>query len=559
MQARVFCPLALQLALVALLAPSAASYSNPFCGVSSARDTITVALACAPAAGNINAVTFAAYGTPATPSCGAFARGACDLAGFQATVAAQCVGRASCAVTVDHGTTDPCTDVVKTVAITATCERAPGGAQVPPAPSPSPPPPVAPSCATQDGAPPCPLPAAPWQRTWALSKSIICQPGNTQGFLVAADAARFGLVSLDWSIAGGVWRPGGASQPCNSTTGAAALVEQCRQMKAADPTVKCFVYRNTELALEWLEPQRGVMQDPTKRDFFLQYQAGNPGGVAPGTIYNEFAGGNAAGCKQFFWNYRFVAACALARPRPAFSHPISPHHKHATTQQPTGGRLGARGERAGAAGHGLAIRGWHVFGRFVRAFPPSSLPPPQPPHTSNANALPLRSQAIPQEHGDAPRNMGLSALQLATLQNDTHHFVQTIIATLAAKGKFSWQGFDGNRGGDPDEVAPAPHAANCAAYMEELCAPGWQAVPMTLNWDGANTTLAAFLIGRGPVAYLGSGWNGGPLLKWDARFDMAVGEPLGLCSSPSANVFSRAWTKGAATLDCNTFTATLAF
>jgi hypothetical protein len=212
----------------------------------------------------------------------------------------------------------------------------------------------------------------------------------------------------------------------------------------------------------------------------------------------------------------------------------------------------------------LATGSPYVDGTFLDdscVLPPPLLPSTThgPIHTFNAHALPVRSQAIPQEHGDAPRNMGLSALQLATLQNDTHNFVQTTIATLAAKGKFSWQGFDGNRGGDPDEVAPAPHAANCVAYMEELCAPGWQAVPMTLNWDGANTTLAAFLIGRGPVAYLGSGWNGGPLLKWDARFDMAVGEPLGLCSSPSSNVFSRAWTKGAATLDCNTFTATLAF
>jgi hypothetical protein len=263
-------------------------------------------------------------------------------------------------------------------------------------------------------------------------------------------------------------------------------------------------YRNTELALEWLEPQREVMQDPSKRDFFLQYQAGNPGGVPPGTLYNEDAGGNAAGCKQFFWNY---------------SNPLAAAWVLSESEQ---------GQ--------LATGSPYVDGTFLDD-----------------------SQAIPQEHGDAPRNMGLSALQLATLQNDTHRFVQATIATLAAKGKFSWQGFDGNRGGDPDEVAPAPRASNCAAYMAELCAPAWQSVPMTINWDGANTTLAAFLIGRGPVAYLGSGWNGGPLLKWDARFDLDVGEPLGLCSSPAANVFSRAWTKGTATLDCNTFTAALAF
>ena len=48
---------------------------------------------------------------------------------------------------------------------------------------------------------------------------------------------------------------------------------------------------NTELALEWLEPQRAVMQDPTKAGWFLQYQSGNPQGAPAGAIYNEDAGG----------------------------------------------------------------------------------------------------------------------------------------------------------------------------------------------------------------------------------------------------------------------------
>jgi hypothetical protein len=312
-------------------------------------------------------------------------------------------------------------------------------------------------------------------------------------------------VSLDWSIASGAWRPGGAAQACNATTGAATLVEQCRRMKAAgDGSVRCFVYRNTELALEWLEPQRAVMLDASKAGWFLQYQPGNPAGAAPGTVYNEFAGGAAAGCRQFFINYSNADA---------FAYFLAESEQGA-----------------------LATGSPFVDGTFLDD-----------------------SQAIPQEHGDAPRNMGLSALQLATAQNDTHRFVQTVIETLARKGHYVWQGFDGDRGGDPDEVAPAPDAGSCASYMSELCAPAWQAVPMTLNWDGRNTTLAAFLVGRGPVAYLGSGWNGGPLLSWDARFDIDVGEPLALCQQAPAGVFSRAWSKGRAQIDCNDFTATIDF
>ena len=46
-----------------------------------------------------------------------------------------------------------------------------------------------------------------------------------------------------------------------------------------------------ELALEWEESQRKVMYDPSKADYFLQYNNG--------TIYNE---GIEFG-DQFFWNY----------------------------------------------------------------------------------------------------------------------------------------------------------------------------------------------------------------------------------------------------------------
>lgn len=36
---------------------------------------------------------------------------------------------------------------------------------------------------------------------------------------------------------------------------------------------------------------------------------GNPGNVAPGTIYNENAGSPGDGLNQFFWNYRCLRGC----------------------------------------------------------------------------------------------------------------------------------------------------------------------------------------------------------------------------------------------------------
>ena len=76
-------------ALAALaMSPCLAQYSNPFCGYTKERNTVTVVLACAPGAGVINGVSFASYGTP-TGTCGSFAHDpTCDSPNFLAFVEA---------------------------------------------------------------------------------------------------------------------------------------------------------------------------------------------------------------------------------------------------------------------------------------------------------------------------------------------------------------------------------------------------------------------------------------------------------------------------------------
>ena len=161
---------------------------------------------------------------------------------------------------------------------------------------------------------------------------------------------------------------------------------------------------------------------------------------------------------------------------------------------------------------------------------------------------------IPAEHDDAPRRMNLSPAQVAELQNATNAFVQAAIETLASSGKYIWQAFAAQ-----DGVWGGPTASTCTAFMARVCAPQWQNVPWALQWDGTNQTLAAFLIGRGEVAYIGYGWDGLPLPAWEPIWDTDVGQPVQTCQQTSSGVFSRKWSKGTATLDCNTWTATLAF
>jgi hypothetical protein len=491
--------------LACVFAVVASASSEPFCGTSTSRGADVLVLTCAPGAGAIASIDFAAYGTPsggcAAPG-GLAHNASCDWAGAQAWAARLCVGQSQCVLSADGrsgGVPDPCSGVVKTLAVVARCSAAPGGSAAP----------IVPPCSVTQGTPPCPLPT--WAPVWALNRSTICQPGAGAGesWLDADKAAQFGLVSLDWSVANAIWHGNGN---VSNMTGAATLVEQCRRIKAVDPTTKCFVYRNTELALEWLEPHRAVMDDPAFSAFFLQFQPGNPSNTPPGTIYNEDAGSPATGARQFFWNYSNGDA---------FEYVLG---------------VSEQGE--------LATGSEFVDGTFLDD-----------------------SQAIPQEHPNAPANIGLSAVQLLLLQNASYNFFNAAVAQLAASGTFIWQGFNGLEEGDPDGVGVSPTSASCQTYMEQVCDPAWQQVPRTMQWPSAQAdklpVLAAFLVGRGPYDFIGYGWYGSGVVglpAWDPIWDAyTVGEPTGLCAQTAPGVFSRSWTRGTSTLNCNTWSADLRF
>ena len=175
------------------------------------------------------------------------------------------------------------------------------------------------------------------------------------------------------------------------------------------------------------------------------------------------------------------------------------------------------------------------------------------------------SQGIPQEHANAPHNMGLTPMQLLLAQNASATFFNAAVAALAASGKYIWQGFNGFEEGDPDGVGIAPTAGTCTAYMTTVCAPTWQNVPWTVQWPSTQAdkmpVLAAFLVGRGPYAFVGFGWYGGgseAIPDFDPLWDLDVGLPTGLCTQVAPGVFSRAWTRGTATIDCNAWTGTFA-
>jgi hypothetical protein len=332
-----------------------------------------------------------------------------------------------------------------------------------------------------------------------MNLSTVAQPCNASGYFT--QGGEFGMVSFDWSNAKEIW-----SKNKNTVTNCSEmLVEQAKEVKKVSPGTKVFVYRNFELALEWIRGQRQHMLDPSKAGYFLQYQTG----PKKGQVYDE---DQFNGLHQFFWDFRNESAVD------AFV--------------------------ADAVGPD-AVGNAAVDGIF----------------TDDVNG-------DFQEHGHAIASMGFTKEVEAEIIDANQRAYTKIITALIAKKGYNWQAFGA---GDGVSHNPLPtDQASCKAAMQSLCPLGkLQKDPALLGAGGkADThlpkqTVAAFMIVRGPFWWLGTGWQGctdkpstwqeDPLLQIDP------GTPAGVCKETSDGVFSRTYTKGTATLDCNIWTATLDF
>ena len=163
---------------------------------------------------------------------------------------------------------------------------------------------------------------------------------------------------------------------------------------------------------------------------------------------------------------------------------------------------------------------------------------------------------IPVEHPQLPALLNMSDAEVAQAQFATQAAGQWLATSLAAMGKTCWDCLGGF------ELGPRPvQGATCAPTMRALCDVAAQGRSMLMGYSGRpagelNQSIAAFLVTRPPIAFFGSRWQDD---MWTPLFDMDVGEPLGLCAEGPPGVFSRAWSRGTAALDCNAWQATLPF
>jgi len=364
---------------------------------------------------------------------------------------------------------------------------------------------------------PCPLPDG-WDVDWSVVNSTALMSTNPAGFHPTNHS--WGWVTLDWQANRQFW----LDDDPKKTTCEAASARNCAALKRGGKVKRCTIYHNMELALEWLESNRAVMdQAHVNKGWFLRFKNG--------TVYD---------------NVRQPPGGGKGQPMPWLSQWF----------------IDWRNEEAAA----------YFVGAIVNA---TFLEGVDGTFTDD-------SQGGGMEHPTLARSLGLSNASLRELSFATQQAGNYLATALAAAGKtcfdcvggqVSWTGESGvlPDGFGYNQRPPPEPAPQCTAWMRNYCAPGMQGRGMFMEWDVRNAsrhtqTMAAFLVTRPPVGFVGSYIMRGPGEAGPAHgaafsplFLLDVGEPLGLCSEAAPGVFTRRWSRGVATLDCNTFEATLAF
>ena len=151
---------------------------------------------------------------------------------------------------------------------------------------------------------------------------------------------------------------------------------------------------------------------------------------------------------------------------------------------------------------------------------------------------------------------GLTQADTTALKREFDETMGLVFDAVIAAGGFAWQALaqtslpaaaDGVAACDA-WFAAAPALSRCA-YMHEVFNATARPLP------AVNEDLAAFLIARGPYAFLGYGWIGCTTdYEFPDAWTLDYGEPLTSYFNETApSVYSREYTKATATFDCNTW------
>ena len=357
-------------------------------------------------------------------------------------------------------------------------------------------------------------------------------------------------MDVDWSNAKALW----VNPPMLDEE---LLLEQCARLKALNPALRCFVYRNLVKALPWYSSVREKVTNPAYAGWFLKSKVGGPFGNGSfyvpqcdtafdpplcSPLYHDLeqtpgfphGDGSCPGpcdcggvpCGEFLWDHRnaslrsFIVNEFIAGPNGLGNSNVS----------------------------GFFLDdGWSNMTDAIA---------PWMPKTGFCDHSPIGGPT--EENWRCIDDMGLTQADTTAITDEWRITNDMVHQVLAGAGAFSWQQFSGWQ---------APSAAQCSSSLRSICAAGTSWPPFNAaviqEWTMNGTTsplpqpaldLAAFLLVRGAHWFLGYGWVGcGVKYDFPDALSLDYGMPSAMCSetAPGSGVFSRAWTKATARVDCN--------
>lgn len=399
--------------------------------------------------------------------------------------------------------------------------------------------------------------------TYNMQQSTLAMVCNYTGMTnMSGDIGRFGIIDYDWNNGKGDW------VITHPMTAEEQLVQQAIQRKHvmcpeacplpdgcptkdACPQAKTWVYRNTVKALPWFTSVREKLDDPQYSGWFLKFNPKNHTYNVPQCDDNY----SPAKCSDFYHDQGHTPGFPTA--------PVS----YGICEAPCDCGDGPCGEYlfdhrnasltkwlvedyiAGAS-TGLAnpnIDGFFLDDRWGKGGPTEI----------------VRSSI---------QDMGLSPSEVDDIMVGWQNNMKQINAKILNSNAFNWQMFDENSG----TAASAPFKKEeCTDYMRSTaCKTDSKLQHRSLFYgftDFAKNKsvlpyfeqdLAAFLLIRGPYAWLGYSWQGcfGDLsasktpiqYHFPDALDLDYGEPTGVCeeTAEGSEVFVRQWSKANVTLDC---------
>ena len=379
------------------------------------------------------------------------------------------------------------------------------------------------------------------------------------------------------------------------------LLEQCARLKALNPDLRCFVYRNLIKALPWYSSVRALVNDPTHAGWFLKSKPGGPFGngsfyvdqcdrnwspprcsplykdveQTPGYPHGDGAcpgpcdcGGVPCGvsgrcrrlavprvhCAPTPSFAPIIIASQSSRTAPASARPPQEYlwdHRNATLRSWIINEfiLGANGlGNPNVSGFFLDDEWSNTTGKVAPWMP-------QPYGFCNTYSA---IGGPTEENFHCVDDMGLTQADTTAITDQWAITNGLVHQVLMGAGAWSWQQFTG---------WSTPSAAQCASELRTICTAGaqWNYYGRAVyhDWTTNGTTsplpqpaldIATFLLVRGPHWWLGYGWVGcGVSYDFPDALSVDYGEPVGTCAetAPNSNVFQRSWTKATARVDCN--------